>query len=268
MDQLNVVIHYWSATGNTAMAADLAAGGLRSGGAHVLVHDMRQGNGDGVAGADLWVVATPVFDFRPALPVQDFVRSLGRQEGLKVAALVTYGGFPDRAVSRLGGWLRRIGGVPWDYQGLRCEDSWPVLRRFAPRFCSIGEPEAQAREAFRAWWEAVPQRLAQGDDGRSWWACPTPLTLLAPFYSRALVGKWFRITVDLGACTRCGRCVDQCPTGRMRVDAFPKPPGDCIGCYGCVNVCPERAVHTYLTRGAPRYAGPGGSCCGEDEKRT
>lgn len=256
MDSLNVVIHYWSATGNTAMAAEAAAAGLRAGGAVVRLVDMRTGDRDGIGEAGLWVVAAPVFDFRPALAVEDFVRSLGALEGVRVAALLTYGGFPGRAAWRLAGWLHGLGAEPWDWCGLRCEDSWPVLRRFAPCFCSRGEPSADARSAFEAWWRAVPGRLAEGDRGRSWWRLPTPFTLLTPFYARGLVRRWFRITVDLAACTQCGRCVDRCPTGRMRIDGFPKPAGDCIGCYGCVNVCPEKAVHSYLTRGAPQYAGP------------
>jgi len=261
---LRVLLHFWTATGNTRLAADLVADGLLAGGAdEVHVRDIRAREPFDLTGYGLWVIATPVYAFRPALAVTDFLHELNGLPAVPAAAAFTYAGFYDRAPSKLARALRRAGVRPWDWTALRCEDAWPVARKYLPPICSYGEPSDEARARFRGWWQEVPERLRAGSSGRSWMRLPTPFTLLSMLYSRPLVRWWFRIRVDPDRCTRCGLCVDHCPTGRMQMDRFPNPRGDCLGCYGCVNICPERAVETFLTRGAPPYRGPRRSDLGE-----
>ena len=251
-----ILIHYWSATGNTKLAAQLAAESLREAGAAVSVADIRDNDASKIKDLDLWIIATPVYDFRPALPVEDFLNNLPSLDGIKVAAILTCSGFSDRTPTILANAIRRRGGIPWDLETLICEDSWPIARRYLTFIARWDEPTKQTQEDFKAFWRAVPGRLNANDSGRSWWRFPTPLTLCAPFYNRSLVKHWFRIWVDQEKCTGCGICSEKCPTGRMKIPNFPNPPGDCIGCYGCVNVCPVDAVDTWLTKGAPRYGGP------------
>jgi len=255
-DEPNILIHYWTATGNTRLAAELAGEALRETGAAVSLRDIRDGDVRGVEACDLWVVATPVYDFRPALPVDDFLHGIRGLPGTKAAVIMTCSGLADRTPTRMAAMLRQAGASPWDHVTLYCEDSWPIARRYLTFLANWGEPSAQPKEDFKAFWRAVPGRLRAGDAGRSFWRPPTPLTLCAPFYARSLVRHWFPIAVDQERCTGCGACVERCPTGRMRIEAFPEPPGDCVGCYGCVNVCPVDAVDTWLTKGAPRYRGP------------
>ena len=254
--EMNILIHFWSATGNTEMAAVNAAESLREVGAAVSVADIRDKDYSLLKNLDLWVVATPVYDFRAALPVEEFLRKMPPLNGTKVAVILTCSGLADRTPAHLASFVRAKGGVPWDYHTLICEDSWPIARKYLTFLASWGEPSKQRLEDFRAFWRAVPGRLAAKDKGRSFFCFPTPLTLLNPFYNASFVKHWFTIWVDEDACTGCGACVERCPTGRMKIANFPRPNGECVGCYGCVNVCPVDAVNTWLTSSAPRYRGP------------
>jgi ferredoxin len=54
-------------------------------------------------------------------------------------------------------------------------------------------------------------------------------------------------TVDEGACTRCGICVEQCPVGAVALDPYPVFAGTCFDCFNCVRLCPEEAIDTPLS---------------------
>ncbi len=44
------------------------------------------------------------------------------------------------------------------------------------------------------------------------------------------------------SCTRCGLCVQKCPTGAIRTDPFKTDFSECIVCLRCTDICPERAI--------------------------
>lgn len=247
---------YWSATGNTALAVRLAAEALRETGAEVATEFVATADRDLIPPCDLWVVAAPVFAFRAAIPLQDYLRRVRAPRGTRAAAILTHGGMPDRAATYLARQLRRAGAEPWRCVDLECEDSWTVLRGLAGPKMITGEPSSDKRERFREWWRSVPDRLARGVPSEDWRRPVTPLTAAGLFYTKPLLRIWFYIRVDMEKCIFCGKCEQRCPTGRMKTSNFPRPRGDCVGCYACVNVCPVDAVDTWLTHGAPRYRGP------------
>ncbi len=248
-------IHYFSATGNTKAAALIAASVLREAGCAADVSAIRDsGRWDGEC--DLWVVATPVFNFKPSLPALEFAASASVRPGMPSVALFTHGGTVDMAPVYMAGAFRKAGARPFDWVELMCEDSWPVLRRFFLAGAGVGNPDKDSLARFRAFWKGIPGRIAAGQARKSWFRMPSPFSLLSPFYHRSALGRlWFPISVDMRKCTRCGKCVRGCPTGRMKIAEFPRPKGECTGCYGCVNICPEEAVNTWFTSGAPRYRG-------------
>lgn len=50
---------------------------------------------------------------------------------------------------------------------------------------------------------------------------------------------------ELSRCTRCNRCVEECPFGALEVDAEGLPrhfPGRCRRCGTCFGACPERVI--------------------------
>ncbi|NHJ40554.1 MAG: 4Fe-4S dicluster domain-containing protein [Asgard group archaeon] len=63
--------------------------------------------------------------------------------------------------------------------------------------------------------------------------------------------------INKDKCTKCGLCATKiCPSGAItiNIDNFPKVnEWKCVGCNGCVNLCPEDAIWSYLTRKHIQY---------------
>ena len=57
--------------------------------------------------------------------------------------------------------------------------------------------------------------------------------------------KWAVPEIELQRCDRCGRCVEQCPTGAVEMgSAGPSVvrPADCSYCARCDAICPQEAI--------------------------
>lgn len=67
--------------------------------------------------------------------------------------------------------------------------------------------------------------------------------LRPPFVSQGMNDKLFKCDSD--ACTRCGKCVAQCPVGNIvRTEGgTPQWNGNCTMCLRCLHLCPTRAIN-------------------------
>jgi len=70
---------------------------------------------------------------------------------------------------------------------------------------------------------------------------PKQLRLVARRLYR-LRGHSVRPVLDASLCTRCGRCVEVCPTDAIQMDPHPRLSRDCIYCFACREVCPTGAM--------------------------
>jgi NAD-dependent dihydropyrimidine dehydrogenase PreA subunit len=57
--------------------------------------------------------------------------------------------------------------------------------------------------------------------------------------------EWALPEIDLRRCNRCYVCIEQCPTGAVKMGAggpFIARPDDCTYCALCEGICPEGAI--------------------------
>jgi len=65
-----------------------------------------------------------------------------------------------------------------------------------------------------------------------------------------MTATWILPDIDVGACTRCGRCAEDCPTDAVAVTGagptFVRPQA-CTYCGLCEDVCPVDAISLTYT---------------------
>lgn len=72
----------------------------------------------------------------------------------------------------------------------------------------------------------------------------TKSRILRPGFLMTCMGDG-KFLADNDACTRCGKCVLQCPVGNITQDTNGKPQwhGNCTMCLRCLHLCPTRAIN-------------------------
>lgn len=255
---MKCLIIYFSATGNTAHGAHLVRRGIEAAGHSCDLVTARDFRNEMLAGYDLIGFAAPVFAFKPALPLLDIVERLPKANNRPCFTFFSLGGDLVNALRILQKGLMKKGYAVLAHHEMLAEDSWTTIRgRGAIQ--GEGHPTPGEQEAAVSFGSHLPDALnaymagGHPEPTVRFWA--HPYHLVSYFYNYPVLSRFFVTRVNPESCIRCGLCVAQCPTGRMRFDRFPNPRGKCSGCYGCINACPQNAIEGWLTRGKARYRG-------------
>src|SRR5574340_935586 len=243
---LRAAICYFSGTGNTAYVAQLACDSLSSHGAAVdifRIEDLLAGRAAPFypTSYDLVGIAHPVLGFDTPRLVYDFVRSLPAADEKPVFLLKTAGDYhsvnhsASHSIIKL---LRRKGFRPFYDEIVAMPSNWLVA--YDDRL------NRQLVEAARERVEAAVQRILEGERRFTSNALPLRLLLKAVSCLEDRVGakRFGSQLVTSAACTRCGKCVRDCPAGNIRLEEGGVRFGrSCLWCMRCIYSCPETAIH-------------------------
>ncbi len=255
---MRITIFYQSATGNTRLIAETMAETFRGEGCECALTHVRDAGESDAADADMLGVASPVYGFRPARNVLRFLRDLPEQPGKPAFVLCTCAGWASNSVRTLWRALERKGLRVLGGRVIRGEDSWPCLR-MGPFTPGKGRPDESDLAAASEFARQVLRRSQQAEGAlpKAPRLRPDPLHLVGLLATwgnlrRSMLGK----RVDAAKCTRCGLCAEICPTRAITLDDLPRFSSACMGCFGCINLCPESAIHCPLSWGRSPYRGP------------
>ena len=245
---MKAVIHFFSATGNTARAASAIGGRLASAGYVVSLRSIEVRASFSPGLPDLTVLAFPIWSWAAPHFVLEYARRLPKAKGARAAVLATCGGFGAQGVGEMARVLRRRGYEVICSGEAAYPDNWTL---------AVGPPTGAE----------LDQRLAQGDervaqfaenllsDHPSTFHCAFihkawswPIAILFRFSGRRFMGKFFAAD---GRCTSCGQCAATCPAGAIRMEGAPGRPrwnASCAGCYRCINLCPAHAIQVSVPR--------------------
>ena len=255
---MQIHIVHQSSTGNTLLGAQTMAAELEAAGHACSLARARDANEAQLANADMVGIATAVYAFAPARNMLSFLRAMPELPGKPAFVLCCCSAVPSNSVRTVWRALERKGLRVLGGHVLIGEDSWPCLRFrfFTP---GRGQPSPEGLGRTR---EFARRIIDLADDPAAGTIRP-PLWLPSLFHLIGLMAgpRLLRMgmlgkRVDADRCTRCGKCAEVCPTGAITMEDLPVFSGDCMGCFGCINNCPEQAISCPMSWGRRLYRGP------------
>ncbi len=179
-----------------------------------------------LAPSDLAVLGVPVYGGRVPAPA---LERLPRAAGSPAVLLVSYG---NRAFEDA---LLELGDAAVA-RGFRPVAAAACIAEHTIAGSAAGRPDAADMAALGDFAGAVASLARQDFPGS-----PANLDIPGNRPYRRFSPSALPQQVD-DACTRCGRCAEQCPTGAIAADEPARvDAGHCICCMRCVNICPARA---------------------------
>jgi flavodoxin/ferredoxin len=249
---LKTLIVYFSLGGTTAKVAESIASGLRSTGQKVELHNVRDGAPKNIEGYDAIGIGTPVFYFRPAFNITEYIESLSDLHGMQAFTFILYGTYPGTTGNDVRRALSSRGAEEIGYFKCRGADFFHGYLREGYLFSADNPTDNELLQA-----ERFGKTLAGVMSGRSY--LPLPEDPEPPFMyrlERFLSGRrlvkniYSRLfSVRRERCTACNICVQNCPTQNISVDGTGRPvwKKNCLLCVCCELKCPEEAITSPLS---------------------
>lgn len=241
---MNVLLCYFSATGNTARIAGAIVEEFRRLGAEVEARDItplpaRSAKVD-LEPYQAFVIGAPIHSWRAPRVVREWLRTL-QGGGRKCSMFFTYGGFQVPPTHHS---TKQI----LEEQGFAVVSSAEFLGPHTFNLggwkAMVGRPDASDFEVAREYAGKTYARFTGVDTGTLGEMEKTQHT-----EEQLDSIETFRFTILTQlpsrrgeACSLCMVCEEACPTGAMNAETGEAEPGKCIACLACVAKCPEDAL--------------------------
>ncbi|MHA1562797.1 MAG: EFR1 family ferrodoxin [Promethearchaeota archaeon] len=247
---VNCLIVYYSLGGTTKRIADKISMGLESSGYKVDLCNLEDGLPPSLDNYDLLGIGTPAYYFRPPFNITDYIKSLPKLK-IPFFTFILYGSIIGDSGNRIRRRLKKKGGR--DVGFFKCngmENFYGYIKRGIMTYES--HPDAKDLAQAENFGKNINSNLNDVD------YIPVDFDKKPNIiyrFERFTTQKWmvqklyYRFfKVNKSKCTKCGICVDSCPTNNINMEPgeLPKFGKNCIACFNSELTCPEAAIKSVI----------------------
>lgn len=250
----NIIIHYFTGTGNTAHCVKLMTESLQSHGHEVKIWQVRQHVLPPAGDFDYHIIAFPVLAFAAPVIMKKYIHKMPRVDGIKTAMLAVNGciihdgklikGFTGHALEQLEKILLHKNYDVFLTGNASFPENWTqTTNPCSPEDIKAIFPqgEAEAKVFIQKFLLQKKELYRCGVSNKLW---SYQLAGLFGFIGRRALGKFY---VADERCTGCAICAKSCPAGTISMwHKTPRWATTCEDCNRCINVCPEQAIQVSL----------------------
>ena len=243
------IVVYLSYTGNTKQIAEAIIEGVTSTGVKCDTARLRETAPGAVTGYDLIGIGSPVRLGKMPFELKEWLQSLRVPEGTHCFVFNTHAALPVGFMKEAVTALREKGLTVIGFKNWYCTVYLPYVPK--PYFTDGHPDDIDLREAREFGREMVErsrrihegetdliQRLPEGEEydliygGMMTGSLPTDV----------MAARAQGFSIDLDKCTRCGYCVEICPTNSIDFSSDAPVFHRCDQCWLCEQTCPEGAI--------------------------
>lgn len=267
---MNILVAYFSGTGNTAYCAKYIKNHLEQPAMQVRIASIEHLLKSDIAEYDAVIFGFPVYACGVPIIMKNYLRQIPSDSVSTAYLFCTAGVYSGNALHQAAGLLKtadcRVAG--WADVTMPGSDALAFMKKDSPaakKLCSRDfsriEPLDRLIEKIRLDFAAGENHMQRIRDVR------IPIKLIGTMadgvvhVSYTPLRKWMtrKFYAD-DNCIRCGYCEKICPAGNIRVtDEGVRFDGNCFLCMRCVHQCPQEAIQFgNKTVGKLRWKGPDG----------
>ena len=250
---MNILIVYYSQTGNTQKIARAIRDGMREEGHHVDLKFLKNVSFEELENYDMIGFGSPIWYEMPP-NMRRFVEDMPQLEGKLSFSFCTHGTLPALYFPLVIPRLQRKGLVVLDWKNWY---SNCAIQIFPEPYYTAGHPDAQDLAEAKTFGKTVLEKAAAYLAGDKAVVPPAPMPDMLPIHANAAIehlggfhnvhGKLVR---DPEKCLypKCHICMDNCTMGYIDLEqgkfgSCGDACDDCHGCTYCEMLCPVGAIH-------------------------
>lgn len=249
-----VLIHYFSGTGNSLLAAKQLSNELKKYGYDVVFHPVEDGAYNNHDAYSLHIFFFPIYATAVPHIMLKYLRNLPNGRNVQAAVISTNGRISTRFRDGYQGWALHQARL---FLKLKNYDVFFSDTLDYPHNITVGIPPRNEKNNQKIIELAadkiapMAEKIANGQKLHRGFFLPNivwsvPFGILYTLFWRRFIGKMFAAD---STCNSCKLCVKQCPVKGIRVcNGQIRWGWNCEGCLRCINSCPKHAIQTSALR--------------------
>jgi len=248
------LVHYFSGTGNSFLAAKQLTEELIKYNYEVTFHPIEKGLYDNIEVYALHIFFFPVYATAMPHIMARYMRNLPNGKDAKTVVISTNGKISTRFRDGYQGWALHQARLYLSLKNYKVFFSDTL--DYPHNVTVFGPPRKEkANEEIlyqiSARFPLMVEKIAKGEKKHRKFFFPNiiwslPFSLLFSFFARHLIGKMFEADCN---CSLCGQCKEKCPVKAIKMNSKKITwRWNCEGCLRCINSCPRHAVQVSAVR--------------------